>query len=120
MLFTTTLAAGLRILVSVLVAAFLTSELRLLRDNVSPGFRASTAKPASWRGQLRSAGVELAPMTNARNWASWYVTLLFVRFVSWWIVDAAIGTALGTHGCLPRPGPENIVIITGPAFCTAR
>lgn len=101
------------------VAAFSTSALRRFCDNVRPGFRAITTMVASWRGQRRIAGVELAPMSNARFWATWYVTFLFVRLIGWRIVNAAIGTALGFHVCDPLPGPENIVVITGLAFCTA-
>jgi hypothetical protein len=68
----------------------------------------------SWNRKLCSAFIKLAPMTNARDGASWYskgyFARLFVKFVCWWAVFALATTMLGGLDLNPVPGPENVVV----------
>jgi hypothetical protein len=67
----------------------------------------------SWNRKLSSAFLKLAPMTNARDGASWnfkwYGTRLFIKFVCWWTVFALATAILGGLDLNPLPGPENVV-----------
>jgi len=78
---------------------------------------------ASWNRKLSSAFVKLAPMTDARDGASWYhtgyVARLFIKFVCWWAVFALTTTMLGGLDLNPLPGPENVVLRTIGAVLTA-
>jgi hypothetical protein len=103
------------------VAAFFTSVLILLRNDEGPRFGASAAMESSWNRQLCSARLKLAPFANAGNWAPWHIrTFLFFRFVSWRIIEAIVSTALGKLVLDPLPGPENILVIRVLALFTAR
>lgn len=64
----------------ILVGAVVTTKLCLNRDVVRLGLGASAAEVASWVGNLCIAGVVLAPMTLAINWASRLVANRFLGF----------------------------------------
>jgi hypothetical protein len=73
----------------------------------------------SWDRNLGSALVELAPVTNARNWASRLVARLFIEFISRWVRKALFTTELGCCLLNPLPGPENVMVGSSGAICRA-